>query len=233
MSTKIVLFRSKDPSDTAIYRALKYSGDVKGVALMNSFIQDTLKTPIFINEEHTMSTVRLDLKSNKTLYLSQYEWVVRSSSDKIYVYNGINLHEEFYEYTEKESMKDYEKLGREVAAEQPAIFAETNDFASNHEEQDLDEAVPLDEEHLAWDVIPAKEPVKQIAISTIIGYLNDGFDRSEIAVMIGHSVESVNKLFKKYPALHNRKAAKSNRLPFKVVEDVIKEEQQSINSQES
>lgn len=231
--SKIVLFRSRDAADLGVYRGMRYQGTVASIANINAFIQDRLKTHIFINEEHTIDTVRLDLKSGKQWYVSKNEWILRAPNDNVYVYSQDSLEKEFYEYNEEAAMKDYEKLGREVAAEQPAIFAETNDFASNHEEQDLDEAVPLDEEHLAWDVIPAKEPVKQIAISTIIGYLNDGFDRSEIAVMIGHSVESVNKLFKKYPALHNRKAAKSNRLPFKVVEDVIKEEQQSINSQES
>lgn len=72
---------------------------------------------------------------------------------------------------------------------------------------------------LAWDVVPAKEPWEEVKISQIIEFLEDGFDREEIAVMIGHDKKDVDTLFSRYPALFNRKPRRSNRLPFRVIDD--------------
>jgi len=72
---------------------------------------------------------------------------------------------------------------------------------------------------LAWDVVPAKEPWEEVRISQIIDFLEEGFDREEIAVMIGHDKKDIDTLFSRYPALFNRKPRRSNRLPFRVIDD--------------
>jgi len=73
---------------------------------------------------------------------------------------------------------------------------------------------------LAPDVIPAKVPLTTIKLSYIIELLDKGFNKDEIAVIIGHPKKKVDILFRNYKQLHHRKPKVINRLPFIVVDDL-------------
>ena len=184
---------------------------------------------MFVENGITGNSASVHCKDGITLVVYPGDWIVLDDSLKVVPYGYF---ETKFTLEPSEAVVNAEDFSS--TKQEDKKYRKNLDIASTHEEEDLDEVVPIDEEHLAWDVIPATEPVKEIAISTILKYLEDGFNRGEIAIMLGHSLDAINKLFKKFPVLHNRKPAKSNRLPFKVVEDIIKEDnQQSLNLLES
>jgi len=84
---------------------------------------------------------------------------------------------------------------------------------------DNKEAIPI--KQYAWDVIPADSPWQEVKVSQIVDFFEQGYDRDEIAIMIGHSRHSVDLMCMKYKALSKRRAKTSNRLPFMVIDDSV------------
>lgn len=208
------------------YRGVLYDGSIESIASINEMLSGMLAQPVYSSvQEHWIFIIPIvghSLKANTG------DWVMLSSEKRISLINQVTMDVEFVD-ADKEYTFGKNSLP-ELNSDPPAKYLSAPDIASNHEEEDFDEVVEIESSNLAWDVIPAKEPVKEIALSTILNYLENGFDRNEIAVMLGHPLESINKLFKRYAVLHNRKPARSNRLPFKVVDDVQEQNQQeSLN----